>query len=65
MTGRKRDRAAPDANDEKCRAGWRAFPQSEGASTATGRVVEQAGSDTICVACTERSGWKPSPGAAR
>lgn len=65
VTGRKRDRAALDADYEKCRTeGQQAFLHSQGAPAATGRVVEQAGADTTFLACMERSGWKPSRGAA-
>lgn len=65
VTGRKRDRAALDADYEKCRAeGQQAFLKSQGAPAAAGRVVEQAGADTTFLACMERSGWKPDRGAA-
>jgi heme O synthase-like polyprenyltransferase len=66
VTGRQRDRAALDADYEKCRAVHeQAFLRSGGASTGSIDWAAQAGSDTAFLGCMERGGWKPRRGAAR
>lgn len=59
-SGRQRDRAALDADYERCRAVHeQAFLRSEAASTGSADWAAQAASDTAFLSCMQRSGWQP------